>query len=72
MEESRDKNNQVWKNIFTGIIIAIITGLIISVSYGIYSDHLDKKELETQIEPLLRKASNLSDSGEFEEAIDVY
>ena len=73
MEESGGKKERDWKNGFwIGIAVIIITGLIVSILYGIYSDHLEKDQLKSQIEPIIRKADNLAASGEFEEAIDEY
>jgi tetratricopeptide (TPR) repeat protein len=73
MEESGDKKKRDWKNNFwIGIIVIIITGLIISILYGIYTDYSERDNLKSNIEPLIRKANSLLSSGEFEEAINEY
>jgi len=73
MEESGDKKKRNWKSDFwVGIIVVIITGLLISLLYGLYTSHLEKGDLKSQIDPMLRKADSLHDSGEFEEAIEEY
>ena len=72
MEESGKKERD-WKNNFwMGIIVIIITGLIISTLYGIYTDYSERENLKSNIEPLIRKADSLQKSGEFEEAINEY
>lgn len=55
------KKKRDWKNDFwIGIIVVIITGLITSYLYGIYTDSSEKEDLKSKIELLIRKADSLA------------
>ena len=70
--EKTKKLIKIAQKIIVGLIIGLIIGLVLFVVSVSYYDNSEKKQLESQIEPLLRKADSLAESREFEEAINKY
>jgi tetratricopeptide (TPR) repeat protein len=62
-----------WKeNFWIGIIVVVVTGLLVSGLYGYYTENKEIDIKKSQIDSSLQKADSRLDSGQYEEAINLY